>query len=164
MNADCLGARIIYVAERRKAGIDTLPRFLAQSSRGVCGELSDIFVCHSKLNRHHQHIVVRIVRAVVRLDVANDALLQKPLHLSAVHWIACEAVYLPTNNAVCFTLLYPRHHVAEHGTARRFCAFLFDKFLNDLQVIALRKRAQFQKLRFNRQNLFVFNVCRFSCV
>jgi len=94
----------------------------------------------------------------MRLDVFDNALLQKPLHLSAVNRIAREAINLPTNYSLRFASLDSRHHVAEYWAAWRFCTFLLDKLLGNFQFIAPCKRAQFQKLRFNRQNLFVFNV------
>ncbi|OGG49701.1 hypothetical protein A2763_03410 [Candidatus Kaiserbacteria bacterium RIFCSPHIGHO2_01_FULL_54_36] len=132
MNANGFRARVINISERREAGICSLPRFLAQPSRGVCTQLADIFIRHAELDGHHQYIVVREVRAVVRLDVANHALLQKPLYLSAVYRIAREPVNFPANYSLRFTAPNARHHVVEYRATRNLRGFLFDELDGDL--------------------------------
>ncbi|OHA19938.1 MAG: hypothetical protein A2759_04155 [Candidatus Taylorbacteria bacterium RIFCSPHIGHO2_01_FULL_49_60] len=96
--------------------------------------------------------------------MANHALLQKPLYLFAVYGVAREAIYLPTNYSLRFAAPNAQHHVVENRATRNLCGFLFDKLFDDFQIVALRKRAKFGKLRLNRQNLFVLNIGTFASV
>src|SRR3989344_7267750 len=131
VDANRFRAWVVQVADRSESRIYSLPRFLTQTASSIRAQLSDIFIRHTKLDGHHQHIVVRIMRAVVRFDMANYALLQKPLNLSTVHRISREAIYFPTNYSLRFARLYARHHIVEYRAARNLCGFLFNKFLDD---------------------------------
>src|SRR3989344_8227257 len=114
-NSLCRG--IIYVSERSEAGIDSQLRFVFQSARSIGAQLADVFRRHAKLDGHHQYVVVGVVASIMSLDMPEHALLQKPLHLSAVHRIASQAVNLPTDNALSFALLNPLQHFVEDRTA-----------------------------------------------
>ncbi|MEK7144916.1 MAG: hypothetical protein AAB794_03635 [Patescibacteria group bacterium] len=137
---------------------------MLQSARSVRAQLANIFCRHAELNRHHQHIVGRVVTAIVRLYVRNIPILQKPLDLSAVHGIASQAVNLPTHDTLRLALLYSRHHLAEHRTAGHLRGLLLDEYLNDVELFTLGKGAKLGELAVDRQNLFVFNISRFSGV
>ncbi|HVS79466.1 MAG TPA: hypothetical protein VHF05_00630 [Candidatus Paceibacterota bacterium] len=164
MHSNRLRARVVHIAKRRKPRIYSLPRFLAQTASSIGGELAHILIRHPEFNRHHQNIVVGVVRAVVRLNMANHALLQKPLHLSTINGISCEAVNFPANNPLRVATRYSRHHIAEYGAAGHFRAPLFYKLLDDFQMFAPRERAQLCELRFNGQNLFVLYIGAFASV
>ena len=67
----------------------------------------------------------------MRLDMRDDAVLEKPLYLPAVHRIARQAINLPAHNTLRFAALYPRHHVGKDGAAGHLCRLLFDKLLRN---------------------------------
>ena len=70
-----LSERIIYISERSEAGVDTQSRFMLQPARGVRTQLANVLCRHSQLDGHHKHVVVREIASVVRLYVADHALL-----------------------------------------------------------------------------------------
>ncbi|HCR52597.1 TPA: hypothetical protein DIV48_03060 [Candidatus Kaiserbacteria bacterium] len=96
--------------------------------------------------------------------MANDALLQKPLNLSAVHGITREPINLPANNPLRLTLLYPRHHIAEYRTARHLRRAFFYEYLNDVELFALCKGTKLGVPAFNGQHLLVLNIGAFAGV
>ncbi|MEK7604278.1 MAG: hypothetical protein AAB442_00540 [Patescibacteria group bacterium] len=164
MRLDSLCTRVVQISERREAGIDTLSRFLPEPARSIRAQLPDVLIRHTELHRHHQHIVVWEVRAVVRLNMANHTLLQEPLNLPAVYRITREPVNLPTDNALRFALLYSRHHIAENRATRHLCGFLLHEYLNDVELFALSKRAELDELGFDRQHLLILDIGAFAGV
>src|SRR3989344_6615457 len=96
--------------------------------------------------------------SVVRLNVCDYSLLKKPLNLPAVLRIASQAVYLPTNNAMCFARLYAAKHIVKDRATGHFCRTLFDKLVGDSKTIALGEFPQFSELRFNGENLLVLDI------
>lgn len=164
MDGNRLCARVVQVSERREAGIYSLPRFLPQAAGGVRGELPDILIRHTELHRHHEHVIVGEVRAVVRADMANDTLLQKPLYLPAVHRISREPVNLPADDSLRLAAFNAAHHIAEKWAAGHFRASLFYKLIGNFQLLASRERAKFHQLRLNRENLLVLDIGAFAYI
>ena len=101
---------------------------------------------------------------VVRLNMHDNLILQKPLYLPAVYGVSCEPVNLPTDNPLCFTLLYSRHHLIEHRTAGLLCRLLLYEYLNDVELFALSERLKLGELRLNGEGLFILDIGTFACV
>ena len=102
--------------------------------------------------------------SVVRLNMCDHALLKKPLNLPAVHRIASQAVYFPTNNALCFACLYAAEHIVKDRATGHFGGTLFDKLVQYGKTLTLGEVSQFGELGFNGEDLFVLNIGRFSAV
>src|SRR3989338_5622929 len=102
--------------------------------------------------------------SVVRLNMCDHALLKKPLNLPAVHRIASQAVYFPTNNALRFACLYTAEHIVKDRATGHFCGTLFDKLVGDTKVLTLGECPQFGELGFNGEDLFVLDIGTFSGV
>src|SRR3989338_8989727 len=102
--------------------------------------------------------------SVMRLYMLNDSLLEKPLNLSAVHGVASQAVYFPTNNALCFARLYASEHIVEDRATGHFCGSLFYKLIRYGNIFTLGERSQFGELGFNGENLLVLDIGTFSGV
>ncbi|MFA5643097.1 MAG: hypothetical protein WC949_00840 [Candidatus Paceibacterota bacterium] len=75
--------------------------------------------------------------------------LQHPADLSAVNWVAGEAVKFPADYALRFASLNARKHIGKDWTARNLGRPLFNKGFNDMQIFALGKSSQLGKLRVN---------------
>src|SRR3989344_8064370 len=102
--------------------------------------------------------------SVVRLNVCDYSLLKKPLNLPAVLRIASQAVYLPTNNAMCFARLYAAKHIVKDRATGHFCRTLFDKLVGNTKTLTLGECPQFGELGFNGADLLVLNIGRFSAI
>src|SRR3989344_8457417 len=102
--------------------------------------------------------------SVVRLNVCDHSLLKKPLNLSAVHGVASQAVYFPTNNALCLARLYASEHIVEDRATGHFCGSLFNKLVGDSKTFTLGEVSQFGELAFNGEDLFILNIGRFSAI
>ena len=102
--------------------------------------------------------------SIVRLNVCDYALLKKPLNLSAVHGVSSQAVYFPTNNALCFARLYASEHIVEDRATGHFCGSLFYKLIRYGNIFTLGERSQFGELGFNGENLLVLDIGTFSGV
>lgn len=102
--------------------------------------------------------------SVVRLDMCDHALLEKPLNLSAVHGVTSQAIYLPTNNALCFARLYATEHIVEDRATGHFCRTLFDKLVGNIKTLTLGECPQFGELAFNGEDLFVLNIGAFTAI
>ena len=100
----------------------------------------------------------------MRLYMLNYSLLEKPLDLSAVHGVASQAVYFPTNNAPCFARLYSPEHIVKDRATGHFGGTLFDKLVQYGKTLTLGEVSQFGELGFNGEDLFVLNIGRFSAV
>ncbi|MGD0652210.1 MAG: hypothetical protein ABSA97_13925 [Verrucomicrobiia bacterium] len=83
---------------------------------------------------------------------------------ASVHAVPCQAVGMPRENSRRFSRFDSFQHRIEHGPAHRLGGLLLNQFGDDREVLARGKFAQFGKLRFNGENLFVLHVGRFSGV
>src|SRR3989344_2698409 len=102
--------------------------------------------------------------SVVRLNMCDHALLKKPLNLPAVHRIASQAIYLTTNNALCFSRLYATEHIVKDRATGHFCRTLFNKFIGNNKTLTLGECSQFGELAFNGDDLFVLDIGAFATI
>src|SRR3989344_5198939 len=161
---DSLGIRVVEVAERRGARINTHSSFLPEAARHVDAQVADVLIRHAELHGHEKYIVVRKIHLVVRNNFLNDVLLQKPTDAPAIHRIAREAVYFPTDDALRFAALDTFQHILEHRTPRHLRAPLFYEFFRNLKSVAPRERAKLGKLRLDGEHLLVLDIGAFAGV
>ncbi|OHA97360.1 MAG: hypothetical protein A3E32_03030 [Candidatus Zambryskibacteria bacterium RIFCSPHIGHO2_12_FULL_38_37] len=100
----------------------------------------------------------------MRLNVCDHALLKKPLNLSAVHGVASQAVYFPTNNALCFACLYATEHIVKDRATGHFCRTLFNKLVRYGKILVFGECPQFGELAFNGEDLLVLDIGTFSAI
>src|SRR3989344_1073001 len=129
---DSLGIRVVEVAERRTARINTHSRLLPEASCHIHAQIADVLIGHTKLNRHQEYVVMRKIRLVVGDDFLNSALLQKPTDAAAIHRIARKAVNFPTDNTMRFAALNTPYHILKNRTPRHFRASLLHELLRNL--------------------------------
>ncbi|MFZ1075365.1 MAG: hypothetical protein WAN50_03270 [Minisyncoccia bacterium] len=115
-------------------------------------------VRHSKLDRHHQHVIGGKKTAIVSLYVLNYGLLQKPTDLAAVHRITGKAIYLPTHDALRFARDDTSDYIVKDGTTRLLRGLLLHELGRNLQPLALSEGAQLRELRVYREDLLVLDI------
>ncbi|OGY09142.1 MAG: hypothetical protein A2782_03190 [Candidatus Blackburnbacteria bacterium RIFCSPHIGHO2_01_FULL_43_15b] len=98
------------------------------------------------------------------LDVLDDAALEHPAYLPAVHRIARQAVKFPTNNPLRLAALNAGEHFVKDRTAGNFGRLFFNKFFGDIQTFVFGYAPQNGKLVLNRPDLLVFNIGGFASV
>ena len=155
---------LVQIAGLGDAGKPALLHFGFESPLGVDAQIPHELIGHAQLNANHQHIVGRIVTAVVGLDMSDNALLQEPTDIAAVHRIASQAVQFPTENAVGLTAPEARQHVVEHRSPGFFGGLRFGQNIHHRQMFPRNDGLQFLDLRVNGGDLPVFAFARFAGV
>jgi hypothetical protein len=92
------------------------------------------------------------------------SLLEHPHNLPAIHGVPSKTVELPANNALRLALADTGKHFAENGASGHFSRLFFYKLFGYRKPFLLGQSPQNGKLVFNRPDLLIFNIGRFTGV